>query len=180
VELEKRGDSERIVRDLEAPESESYYDIFVFMTALAGSEHIHREGLPSQQLPHHRSSHQTPKHSVASQMLYSYRYRNQCHRNRDHEQFPGCVQSTLLWRSGIAGPVLMMDFCRFEAESISCCHGRGREFESRRPRHSFQKDCSNFAQAIEDPKGHVFVPFIVSLLAGPPSGKVLSRCSVGR
>ena len=45
------------------------------------------------------------------------------------------------------------------------CHGRGREFESRRPRHSFQKGCKDFVETIEDPKGHVFVPFFVSLLA---------------
>src|SRR6266446_9665120 len=33
------------------------------------------------------------------------------------------------------------------------CHGRGRGFESRRPRHSFQKSCTDFTQAIEDAKG---------------------------
>jgi len=43
------------------------------------------------------------------------------------------------------------------------CYGRGREFESRRPRHSFQKSCSDFTQSTEDPKGHVFVPFGVLL-----------------
>jgi hypothetical protein len=43
------------------------------------------------------------------------------------------------------------------------CHGRGREFESRRPRHSFQSTCADFGETIEDPKGHVFVPFYVSL-----------------
>jgi hypothetical protein len=32
------------------------------------------------------------------------------------------------------------------------CHGRGREFESRRPRHSFQRSCFNFGQTIEDAK----------------------------
>src|SRR5712671_5437113 len=40
------------------------------------------------------------------------------------------------------------------------CHGRGREFESRRPRHSFQKSCTNFAATNEGAKGHVFVPFL--------------------
>jgi hypothetical protein len=39
------------------------------------------------------------------------------------------------------------------------CHGRGRGFESRRPRHSFQKSCKDFSGTIEDSKGHVFVPF---------------------
>src|ERR1700676_370599 len=45
------------------------------------------------------------------------------------------------------------------------CHGRGREFESRRPRHSFQSTCADFGETIEDPKGHVFAPFLVSLFA---------------
>ena len=40
------------------------------------------------------------------------------------------------------------------------CHGRGREFESRRPRHSFQKSCTNFAATNEGAKGHVFAPFL--------------------
>jgi hypothetical protein len=35
---------------------------------------------------------------------------------------------------------------------LSGCHGRGREFESRRPRHSFQRSCFNFGQTIEDAK----------------------------
>jgi len=62
---------------------------------------------------------------------------------------------------------------RLSAIALSgSCHGRGREFESRRPRHSFEKDCSDFAQTIEDPKGHVFVPFFVSLLAAPLAARV--------
>src|SRR5438132_12201029 len=40
------------------------------------------------------------------------------------------------------------------------CHGRGREFESRRPRHSFQKSCTNFAATNEGAKGHVFALFL--------------------
>ena len=47
----------------------------------------------------------------------------------------------------------------------SRCHGRGREFESRRLRHSFQTTCADFGETIEDPKGHVFAPFLVSLFA---------------
>ena len=46
---------------------------------------------------------------------------------------------------------------------VSCCktcHGRGREFESRRPRHSFQKSWFDFAETNEGAKGHVFVPFL--------------------
>jgi len=35
------------------------------------------------------------------------------------------------------------------------CHGRGREFESRRPRHSFQKSCFDFVETNEGAKGHV-------------------------
>ena len=55
------------------------------------------------------------------------------------------------------------------------CHGRGREFESRRPRHSFQKSCTDFDETIEDPKGHVFVPLFVSLFV---SVDLPSLCSV--
>jgi len=58
------------------------------------------------------------------------------------------------------------------ARPSGCCHGRGRGFESRRPRHSFQKSCSDFAGTIEDPKGHVFAPFFVSLLARSSGRKV--------
>ena len=40
------------------------------------------------------------------------------------------------------------------------CHGRGREFESRRPRHSFQKSCTNFAATNEGAKGCIFAPLL--------------------
>src|SRR5882762_790197 len=40
------------------------------------------------------------------------------------------------------------------------CHGRGREFESRRPRHSFQKSCIELIETNEGAKGHVFAPFL--------------------
>src|SRR5438132_11727797 len=43
-----------------------------------------------------------------------------------------------------------------------CCHGRGRGFESRRPRHSFQKSRTSSAQTNEGAKGHVFAPFLHS------------------
>ena len=49
---------------------------------------------------------------------------------------------------------------------VSCCktynrcHGRGREFESRRPRHSFQKSCTKFNETNGGAKGHVFAPFL--------------------
>jgi hypothetical protein len=33
--------------------------------------------------------------------------------------------------------------------SLLPCHGRGREFESRRPRHSFQKSCPDFSETKE-------------------------------
>ena len=42
------------------------------------------------------------------------------------------------------------------------CHGRGREFESRRPRHSFQKSCTDFDDTIENPEG-TFRALFVSL-----------------
>jgi hypothetical protein len=53
------------------------------------------------------------------------------------------------------------DHCQMSFRTF--CHGRGRGFESRRPRHSFQRTCASFSETIEDPKGHVFVPFFVSL-----------------
>jgi hypothetical protein len=44
-----------------------------------------------------------------------------------------------------------------------CCHGRGRGFESRRPRHSFQKSCPHFTETNEGAKGVLsctpFAPF---------------------
>src|SRR5713226_4751810 len=40
------------------------------------------------------------------------------------------------------------------------CHGRGREFESRRPRHSFQKSCIELIETNEGANGHVFAPFL--------------------
>jgi hypothetical protein len=43
----------------------------------------------------------------------------------------------------------------------ACCHGRGREFESRRARHSFHRSCRNFNETNEGTKGQVFVPFLV-------------------
>ena len=55
------------------------------------------------------------------------------------------------------------------------CHGRGRGFESRRPRHSYQTTCADFGETIEDPKGHVFAPFLVSLFAVARFALVLTR-----
>ncbi len=40
------------------------------------------------------------------------------------------------------------------------CHGRGRGFESRRPRHSFQKSCTDFDDTNGGAKGHVSAPFL--------------------
>src|SRR5882672_397269 len=42
----------------------------------------------------------------------------------------------------------------------SACHGRGREFESRRPRHLFQKSCSDFSETIEGAKGCNSAPYL--------------------
>ena len=33
------------------------------------------------------------------------------------------------------------------------------------PANSFQTTCADFGETIEDPKGHVFAPFLVSLFA---------------
>ena len=38
------------------------------------------------------------------------------------------------------------------------CHGRGRGFESRRPRHSFQKSCSDSCETSEGAKRCIFAP----------------------
>ncbi len=40
------------------------------------------------------------------------------------------------------------------------CHGRGRGFEPRRPRHSFQKSSLEWAETIEGAKGHKFVSLL--------------------
>jgi len=88
------------------------------------------------------------------------------------ERFSKSVESGYnkgMIRSDIRHLVLSKDVRRHRLISISyittlSCHGRGREFESRRPRHSFQKSCIDFSETIEDPKGQVFVPFFVSLL----------------
>src|ERR1700726_3179663 len=45
------------------------------------------------------------------------------------------------------------------------CHGRGREFESRRPRHSFQKSCLDFPYTIEGAKGCNFAPLLHPFLS---------------
>src|SRR5690242_20652426 len=76
------------------------------------------------------------------------------------------------------GPVIVSDCAKRDSgshpcrvvsvsyEQNGCCHGRGRGFESRRPRHSFSKTCVNFGETIEDPKGHGFVPFLGSISFG--------------
>ena len=60
---------------------------------------------------------------------------------------------------------------------IPRCHGRGREFESRRPRHSFQKSCTNFAATNEGAKGHVLAPFLhpFSLIRAVFTGSAFHR-----
>jgi len=50
-----------------------------------------------------------------------------------------------------------------------CCHGRGREFESRRPRHSFRKSYANFDETNEGAKRHIFAPFLCPQHRGFPS-----------
>src|ERR1700674_2380658 len=77
----------------------------------------------------------------------------------------------VLGRDGELGPISPNEIDdlleQMTARREASCHGRGREFESRRPRHSFQKRCTDFDETIEDPKGHVFVPFFGSLFARP-------------
>jgi len=40
------------------------------------------------------------------------------------------------------------------------CHGRGRGFESRRPRHSYQKSCLDFFETNEGAKGCIPAPIL--------------------
>jgi hypothetical protein len=50
------------------------------------------------------------------------------------------------------------------------CHGRGRGFEPRRPRHSFQKSSLEWAETIEgEKKTQICVPFVPLLSRFPPS-----------
>ena len=59
------------------------------------------------------------------------------------------------WRITLSGDVVQL------VRTLPC-HGRGREFESRRPRHSFQKSCTDFDDTIENPEG-TFRALFVSL-----------------
>ena len=54
-----------------------------------------------------------------------------------------------------------------------CCHGRGREFESRRPRHSFRKSYANFDETNGVQKDTFLHPFcVLSTEASLPSLRV--------
>jgi len=44
---------------------------------------------------------------------------------------------------------------------LPLCHGRGREFESRRPRHSFQKVHADFVKSIERTKRQIPIDTLV-------------------
>ena len=44
--------------------------------------------------------------------------------------------------------------------AVRVCHGRGRGFEPRRPRHSFQKTYLESAETKEGAKGHRFVSLL--------------------
>ena len=70
----------------------------------------------------------------------------------------------------LAVPSSHVSYCKYLW--LTLCHGGGREFESRRHRHSFQTTCTGSAQTIVDPKGHIFVPFFVSLLSPAFSRRV--------
>ena len=43
---------------------------------------------------------------------------------------------------------------------VGRCHGRGREFESRRLRHSFEKNYADFIETVGDAKRARFAPFL--------------------
>jgi len=51
------------------------------------------------------------------------------------------------------------------ATRFSICHGRGRGFEPRRPRHTFQMSYREWAETIEGAKGHRFVSPLCSFYA---------------
>src|SRR6516225_5756730 len=59
-----------------------------------------------------------------------------------------------------------------------CCHGRGREFESRRPRHSFRKSYANFDETNGVQKDTFLHPFCVLSPEAPfPPCASLTRSS---
>jgi hypothetical protein len=49
---------------------------------------------------------------------------------------------------------------RLVSVSYAFCHGRGRGFEPRRPRHTFQKTYAEWVETREGAKGHRFVPLL--------------------
>jgi hypothetical protein len=57
-------------------------------------------------------------------------------------------------------------------QKIVHCHGRGREFESRRPRHSFQKSWADLAETIEGFSANLCSRYLTALSRpvqdGPP------------
>jgi len=54
--------------------------------------------------------------------------------------------------------------------AVESCHGRGREFESRRPRHTFQKSCTNFNETNKGAKGCILAPLLHLPQLEPASG----------
>jgi len=54
--------------------------------------------------------------------------------------------------------VLSVSPCKYLL--IAHCHDRGREVESRRPRHSFQKSYADFIETIEGTKKPRFAPIL--------------------
>jgi len=75
----------------------------------------------------------------------------------------GYIKGTI--RSDVRLLLVSNDVRRHRLISISyigqiLCHGRGRGFESRRPRHSFQKSFLDFFETNEGAKGCILAPFL--------------------
>src|SRR3984893_9911744 len=60
------------------------------------------------------------------------------------------------------------------------CHGRGREFESRRPRHSFQKSCPDFLQTIEGAERARCAPFLCLFFLPMKQSLPVQQCVILR
>ena len=65
----------------------------------------------------------------------------------------------------LAVPGSLVSCCKYLL--LPLCHGRGREFESRRPRHFFQAARRNSLRPFETQKGHVSRPFCAHFLVLP-------------
>ena len=69
----------------------------------------------------------------------------------------GCNKNS---RGLLEAPKVAIGAVKLQLVTSERCHGRGREFESRRPRHSFQKGFTSFTATNVGAKGCIFAPFL--------------------